>query len=275
MNTIQAFASTVMLMCTALNQLLFPKPSLAMAQSPPIVQEEYSFSDEQSGADQYVVEASETEEPETETETEPETEPATEEETEPETEDLRLKRSAIYNKYKECKEKYSDVYGWLSIKSLSLDYPVAYSGDDYYLDHSLDKKETKEGTIYLDKNSNGKWGKVNLINGHNMKSGEMFGQLGVYDSEEATKKHLDLQIATEGLVENYKIFSVIIADSETEELKLSFKNDAEFRQYIRLLASRSKYKLDADYNTSRIVILNTCTYEFTGSRRLVCAYKVG
>ena len=76
-------------------------------------------------------------------------------------------------------------------------------------------------------------------------------------------------------MENYKIFSVIIADSETEELKLSFKNDAEFRQYIRLLASRSKYKLDADYNTSRIVILNTCTYEFTGSRRLVCAYKVG
>ena len=114
MNTIQAFVSTVALICTALNQLLFPKPSLAMAQSPPIVQEEYSFGDEQIGADQYVVEASESEEPETETEEETEVETETEPETEPETEDLRLKRSAIYNKYKECKEKYSDVYGWYS-----------------------------------------------------------------------------------------------------------------------------------------------------------------
>lgn len=268
MNTIQAFMTTIGLICTALNQLLFPEPSLALAQSSEIVQEEFSYEEEQAGSDQYVVEASETE---TESETEAETQP----ETEVETEDLRLKRSAIYNKYQEYKEKYNEIYGWLSIKSLGIEYPIAYSGDDYYLDHDLDGNETKEGTIYLDKNSRGKWGRVNLINGHNMKSGEMFGQLGVYDSEEATKKHLNFQVATEGLVENYRVFSVIIADSETEELKLSFKSDEEFRQYIQLLAGRSKYDLKVNYDTSRIIILNTCTYEFSGSRRLVCAYKVG
>lgn len=295
MSTIDAFVTTIGLIYTAVSQLLFPEPTYSVAQAPVVVQEEFSYNEEQTDADQYVSEASslekeleteteaETAETETETEAETETETETEEtetETETETEELspeeiRLKRSAIYNKYLEAKNVHSDVYGWLSISSLSMDYPIAYSGDDFYLEHDLDGNKTKEGTIYLDKNSNGKWGKVNLINGHNMKSGKMFGMLGVYDSEEETKKHLTFQIATEGLVENYKIFSIIIADSDTEELKLSFKNDNEFRRYIKLLASRSKYTLDVDYNTSRIVILNTCTYEFSGSRRLVCAYKVG
>lgn len=119
MNTIQAFMTTIGLICTALNQLLFPEPSLALVQSSEIVQEEFSYEEEQAGADQYVVEASETE---TESETEAETQP----ETEVETEDLRLKRSAIYNKYQEYKEKYNEIYGWLSIKSLGIEYPIAY-----------------------------------------------------------------------------------------------------------------------------------------------------
>ena len=241
------------------------------ASAPFIIINESDSTEMESIIDESVLEA-EAQQQETEVVSEMETASMTEIETESNTNDLV--NNKVYQAYLGAKEENSDVCGWISILRLSLSYPILYSGDDYYLTHNADKQEDANGAIYLTGESNGLWGKVNLLNGHNMKSGLMFGVLGMYKEQEFAESHRDIEIALDGRMEYYRVFSVFTADANEENLKLTFNSESDFSSYKKLLKKRSLVELDFDDTAENILILNTCSYEFSNARTLVCAYKV-
>ena len=251
------------------------------ASAPFIIINESDSTEMESIIDESVLEAEallEAQQQETEVVSEMETASMTEIETETVTETESntndLVNNKVYQAYLGAKEENSDVCGWISILRLSLSYPILYSGDDYYLTHNADKQEDANGAIYLTSESNGLWGKVNLLNGHNMKSGLMFGVLGMYKDQEFAESHRDIEIALDGRMEYYRVFSVFTADANEENLKLTFNSESDFSSYKKLLKKRSLVELDFDDTTENILILNTCSYEFSNARTLVCAYKV-
>lgn len=57
----------------------------------------------------------------------------------------------ILEQYNELYKQNSDMVGWVRIDGTTIDYPVMYTGDDFYLGHGFDKEESKSGVPFIDK----------------------------------------------------------------------------------------------------------------------------
>lgn len=164
--------------------------------------------------------------------------------------------------------------GWIRIENAGIDYPVMYSKDNqYYLKHNSEGKKDNNGAIFLDANSGGKWSKLNLIHGHNMNSGEMFGNLDKYKNESWCKKNLYIELQQDSVDYVYKVFSVFTYNSNKEELSISFSEYEDYGEYFRSLVQRSKYSLDKPTEDATVIMLDTCSYSYSGEHLLVCAYR--
>lgn len=117
------------------------------------------------------------------------------------------KEDVIVEKLPEYEVLYNqneDFVGWLKIEGTVIDYPVMQCVEDenFYLSHDFYKEENKNGCLILDTDSNVGIGIVQqgytngskpstnlIIHGHTMKSGEMFGNLKLYQDEEYGISH--------------------------------------------------------------------------------------
>ncbi len=74
----------------------------------------------------------------------------------------------------------SDIYAWIQIPGTPVDYPVVQSAtdDSFYLDHDADGQYTSKGAIFSESayNSTSFEDPVTVLYGHNMATGEMFGE---------------------------------------------------------------------------------------------------
>ena len=110
----------------------------------------------------------------------------------------------ILSEYEVLHEQNDDFIGWLSIEDTVIDYPVMQCAEDenFYLSHDFYREENKNGCLILDSDSNAGVGtkeqeysngskpSTNLIiHGHTMKSGQMFGNLKLYQDKEYGLSH--------------------------------------------------------------------------------------
>lgn len=152
-----------------------------------------------------------------------------------------------------------------------IDYSVMHSTEpDFYLDHDSEKQASKNGSIYLDSAQNG-WGLIDIIHGHNLKSGKMFGQLVKYKDEAFAKEHLYIEMIQDGKLKTYKIFSVFLADGNKDTFPIQFADYSEYRNHYEVLKARSMFDLGTDVTSDNIIMLNTCSYEFDNAHFIVCA----
>ena len=88
--------------------------------------------------------------------------------------------SEIQPEFQELYELNSAVVGWIQVADC-VDYPVLWRDNSYYMDHDFYGKSSTSGSIFLDARNNSDMSdSVLLIYGHNMRSGEMFGDLDRY-----------------------------------------------------------------------------------------------
>lgn len=90
------------------------------------------------------------------------------------------------------------VVGWIKINDSKIDYPILYSGDDYYIYYNYKKEFTNDGSIYIDKHNS--LNDINLIiHGHNMSNGNMFHDLINYKDKSYYDDHkiIDFYTLTE------------------------------------------------------------------------------
>ena len=112
----------------------------------------------------------------------------------------------------------SDFVMWLYGEGAEIDYYVLQANDnEFYLKRDIDKEHRSSGSLFLDYrnrperiSSSGKDNKIgsnNIIYGHNMRNGNMFGKLKYYQKEEVFFKHQYLYTYTKEGVTVWKIFS--------------------------------------------------------------------
>ena len=123
----------------------------------------------------------------------------------PETEEVEeTEDGGILAEYEELYNKNNDMIGWLKIDDTVIDYPVMQTMEDeqYYLRRNFEKEDDDNGCLIMDTDSivgegsreygytESKEPSSNLIiHGHNMKSGNMFGSLVLYEDETYGKEH--------------------------------------------------------------------------------------
>lgn len=191
----------------------------------------------------------------------------------------------VLDEYKNLVNTNKKLIGWVKIDDTNIDYPVMQTtNNDYYLDHNLNQEYDKNGSIFMDKDCDVLKPSTNyIIYGHHMKSGQMFGKLDLYSSEEYYKKHKYIQFDTIYEKGTYEIMYVFRSKIYKEE-EIVFKyyqfidalSELEFQSNMREMAALSLYDtgVTAEYG-DQLLTLSTCDYYVTDGRFVVVAKRIG
>lgn len=177
-----------------------------------------------------------------------------------------------------------DVRGVLNIPGTGVDYPVLQTSDnDYYLRRDFYKNDNRHGSIFLDCNADIRTPGSNIvIYGHNMKDGQMFGELLKYEDINFYKEHPVITFDSVYRPNKYKIISVFLADVSPQGFEqfpytnpmLSPSPD-EMQTFISEIKARSLINTTVDVqNTDRLLTLSTCDYTFDNARFVVVAREI-
>ena len=150
-----------------------------------------------------------------------------------------IEQIVMLPEYEALYRKNSDIIGWLKIEDTLIDYPVMQTPEDenHYLYRGFDKTDNQNGSLIMDTDSvvgagilenqysGGIAPSTNLIiHGHTMKSGQMFGNLMLYEKEEYGKEHNIIK--SDSLYEHreYELISVFYS-------QVFYKSDQVFKFY--------------------------------------------
>lgn len=160
-------------------------------------------------------------------------------------------------------KKNKDTKGWIKVNGTNINYPFVQTKDNsYYLTHSIEKKYTDAGWIFLDyRNNINKLSKNNIIYGHARLNKTMFGTLKNVLTEDWYKNednHI-IKLSTDKENTLWQIFSVYNIKTESYYITTDFANDKEYQEFIDTMVKRSKHKFDAVVTTNdTLLTLSTC-----------------
>ncbi len=175
-----------------------------------------------------------------------------------------------------------DLAGWLSIPGTDINYPVMYRADDndFYLKHNFYGEDDINGLLVLDKRClpDGS-GLNNLIHGHNMKSGAMFGTLKNYLDPAWYKDHDKIVFSTLYEEKTYEIFAVFkttVYNESTNDFQyydyIDIGSKEAFTSYVTNAKEQSLYDTGVEVSWGdRLVTLSTCEYTKENGRLVIVA----
>lgn len=164
------------------------------------------------------------------------------------------------------KEKYPDIYAWITIPGTRVDYPIVQHASDnsYYLNHTVEGHKRVEGAIFTENYNSKDFSDPNtLIYGHNMKNGSMFKGLHQYKDKQFFDKHSEIIIYQEGRVFRYRIFAAYVYDSRHLMLSFNFEDENVFRTYLNSVLTKKNMSSNIDTTIEvtakdKIITLSTC-----------------
>ena len=191
------------------------------------------------------------------------------------------------------KEVNEDARGWITIYDTNIDYPVVQGEDDLeYASKDIYGKTSITGAIYLKTdNAEDLSDPYNVIFGHHMDNGAMFGDLEKYKQEDYFKSHLGGWLYAGGRYYRLDVFSVMLTDAYNDNVydikKLTISERVNYilanSEYYRLLSDSDREalelfekegvsvldKLQKSGDPAMIIALSTCESAITNGRIVV------
>ena len=157
----------------------------------------------------------------------------------------------------------SETKGWLKVNNTNINYPfVQHKDNDYYLNHTFNKKKNGGGWIFLDYRNNANFEDFNtIIYGHGRQNKTMFGSLGYVLKKGYIDKKENQFIMLSTLDKNltYQIFSAYKVPNTSDYIKTSFNSDKEKEKFIKMIKNRNSINIDVDVTKDdKILTLSTC-----------------
>ncbi len=187
-----------------------------------------------------------------------------------------------FSKFDILKAQNSDIVGWITIPNTEVNNPVYQTTDNqYYVTHDMDKKNNSYGALFLDyrcKIDPKALTRNQIIYGHNMRYGAMFGTLKEYRKLDFYKKNPIIKFDSLYEQRTYKIFAMMIVnDSEDTTFGYSytayrtdFTSDNDFLDWVKHSRDRSLFDTPVDVTSEdEIIVLSTCCYDFDNARFVV------
>lgn len=181
----------------------------------------------------------------------------------------------------------SDIKAWLKVDGTNINNPVYQTtNNDYYIDHNMNRQESRYGALFIDQNAIIGREKNNqnvVIYGHHMRDGTMFGPLKSYLQLDFYKQHSVIDFTTLYREGKYKVFAVFITNADPKDDNGStfnyritdFASEESFLSWIDEVRMRSIINTDVDVQgNDEILTLSTCTYEFHDARLVVMARRI-
>ncbi len=190
----------------------------------------------------------------------------------------------VLDEYKSLYNQNKNLIGWLKIADTNIDYPVMQTDDnEYYLDRDINHEQDKNGTLFMDYQCDVMKPSSNyIIYGHNMRSGNMFGNLDKYKSESYYLEHPTIMFDTIYEKAVYQVMYVFNSHIYTED-EIAFKyyqmididSEKEFESNMKNMQEMSLYNtgVEAVYG-DHLLTLSTCDYGEDDGRFVVVAKRI-
>ena len=171
--------------------------------------------------------------------------------------------------FEKATEENRDIYAWIKIPGLEVDYPVLRKpgDDDYYLRRNLRGKYSVAGCLYTQAKYNGDdfSDRVTIIYGHNMTDGSMFGMLeDTYSNSRDFEKHSDITVYLPKEEKHYTVVAAVpYSNVHIMEQFNRFEIDEDVLNFEKFICDSKETK--AVYNRQwvpnrkdKLLILATC-----------------
>ncbi len=184
-------------------------------------------------------------------------------------------------KFSELKRQNKDLIGWITIEGTEVDNPIYQRDNEYYLNHDMNGKSNSYGSLFLDERCDvypSRRTRNQIIYGHNMRYGAMFGTLDEYRDIEYYKQHPT--IIFDSLWEHnvYKIFAIMITSDVTDDTfgyefspyRADIRDTEDFLLWTEYCKQRSLIDTNVDIEPDDAVItLSTCCKDFDEARLVI------
>ena len=173
-----------------------------------------------------------------------------------------IKMNLIDVDFTELKKKNKDTVGWIQVEGTNVNYPfVQTSNNDFYLNHSFNKKGNGAGWVFLDYRNNIKELDQNtIIYAHGRLDKTMFGTLRTILKSSwltNTKNHV-IKLSTENENTLWQVFSVYKIPNTNDYLYINFSKE-DFKSFSEMLIKRSAHDFKTSLNENdKILTLSTC-----------------
>ena len=201
--------------------------------------------------------------------------------------DYSYNASGEFSKFEYLKKQNNDLSGWITIPGSEVDNPIYQTSDnEFYLNHDMNKAYNRYGTLYVDYRCNlhpASLTQNQIIYGHNMRYGAMFGTLDEYRKVEYYKTHPIIKLDTLYESRTYKIFAVMITNPSVDKTfgyefspyRVTFTSQEDFTTWVGHCKERSLIDTNIDVNEyDEVLTLSTCCYDFDDARLVVVARLV-
>lgn len=168
--------------------------------------------------------------------------------------------------FDKLKKANPDIYAWISIPEVNVDYPILQSETDngFYLNHTINGQKSVYGSIYTENYNSKDFSDFNtLVYGHNMKNGTMFGSLKKYRDVQFFNQNRYIMVYMPGRILKYEIFAAYTWDNKHVLLTRNFESEYNRKTYIEeIFAVRDmNSQINKDVvvtENDRIITLSTC-----------------
>ncbi len=172
-----------------------------------------------------------------------------------------------------------DYRSWLTIYDSTIDYPVMQGKDDlYYASHDIYGKSSLTGAIYLAAaNTANLSDTYNLIYGHHMDNGAMFGALDRFEDADYFREHREGILVSENGIYDLTAFAIIRTDAYESKVYTVGNRAEDVLSFLRAPGSNTNVVIFDEAVASeaeRIVALSTCASADTNGRLVLFARMV-
>ena len=160
--------------------------------------------------------------------------------------------------FEELQEINTDTCGWIIMPGTHIDYPVVQGKDDLeYAMKDVYGQNSLTGSIYLSVvNSKDFTDSFNLVYGHFMDNGAMFGDIEKYEDDSYFSNHQNGYLITTKGVYDLHVFARLSADAHDPRIYFAGDRDSsefpDFLYYVKSLAVQWDPKMNIDQSTAAI-----------------------
>ncbi len=203
----------------------------------------------------------------------------------------------ILPEYQKLYEENQDIIGWLKIEDTNIDYPVMQTMDDeeYYIYRDFYGNDNSHGTLFMDTDSTAGVGRLEnnyaggtcpstnlIIYGHTVKTGQMFGNLDLYNQESYGMSHNIICFDTLYEKREYELIAVFYSEifykhQDVFKYYKFFQADTqeEFAYWYENIKAMSIYDtgVTAEFG-DEFITLSCCAYHVEDGRFVVVGRRI-
>ena len=165
--------------------------------------------------------------------------------------------------YKALYDINNEIIGWIIVNNTKVNYPVVKHNDNnFYLNHSFDKKYNNAGWVFMDyRNNISDIDKNTIIYAHGRIDNSMFGSLRktLNSNWYNNPDNYIINFSTENYNSLWQIFSLYKLPTTSDYLQINFSDDDLYLEWLNVLKDRSIYDFKTNISSeNKIITLSTC-----------------